>query len=156
MPLLKGYSRETVSENIRREMRKGVPQAQAVAIALESARRYFRKRFPKKPFPAHLRLKENPDFSGEIEQARKLYEDFSGHEAEELGVVHVPPLPRVAVVIGEVDAILYSTVRDGKDEKYIHRFRKKSRPLLVTSNDGGALYLLGGAYSFTERGIVDH
>lgn len=39
MPLLKGYSRETQSENIRRLMREGYPQRQAVAISLETARR---------------------------------------------------------------------------------------------------------------------
>jgi len=33
MPLKKGSSKETVHENIRREMRAGKPQRQAVAIA---------------------------------------------------------------------------------------------------------------------------
>ena len=39
MPLKKGSSRKVVSENIRKEMRRGKPQAQAVAISLESARK---------------------------------------------------------------------------------------------------------------------
>lgn len=39
MPLKKGSSRKTVSENIRREIRRGYPQNQAVAMALESARK---------------------------------------------------------------------------------------------------------------------
>lgn len=39
MPLVQGYSRAAISTNIRREMRRGVPQRQAVAIALETARR---------------------------------------------------------------------------------------------------------------------
>lgn len=38
-PLLRGWSRTTISQNISRLMREGYPQKQAVAIALTSARR---------------------------------------------------------------------------------------------------------------------
>lgn len=38
MPLVKGSSREVISENIRELMESGRPQKQAVAIALRSAR----------------------------------------------------------------------------------------------------------------------
>jgi hypothetical protein len=91
----------------------------------------------------------------QIEKARDLYERFSGHDAVELGRVKIPPLPAVGVAIGQVDGILYSTIRDGVLEKYIHKFRKSDRPLFVVSPDGKVLYLLGGNYNFTERGIVD-
>ena len=39
MPLEKGKSRETISHNIKKEMEAGRPQKQAVAIALNTARK---------------------------------------------------------------------------------------------------------------------
>lgn len=43
MPLKKGYSKATVSSNINREMSAGKPQKQAVAIALDTARKAAKK-----------------------------------------------------------------------------------------------------------------
>jgi hypothetical protein len=39
MPLIKGGSRKAISQNIRTEMHHGKPQKQAIAIAMETARR---------------------------------------------------------------------------------------------------------------------
>ena len=47
MPLMKGSSKEVVSENIREMRHSGYPQDQAVAAALNNARRSKKKK--KKP-----------------------------------------------------------------------------------------------------------
>jgi len=84
-----------------------------------------------------------------------MYERFTGHAVDVAERAHVPSLPRVAAVVGECDGVLYTTVRDGKTESYIHRFRARDRPLLAVSPDGRQLLLIGGRYRFTEAGIVD-
>jgi len=83
-----------------------------------------------------------------------LFKEFTGMEPDFVDKVKVPPVD-VGLKIGKCDGILYTTVRDGVTEKYIHEFKKTSRPVLVSSFDGKQLLLLGGKFDFTERGIVD-
>lgn len=99
--------------------------------------------------------KMNPTHSADTVKAAKLYQSFTGHDPESLGKIKIPSLPKSAACIGYCDGILYTTVRDGRTEKYIHKFRASDRPLFCVSPDGKQLLLLGGAYDFTERGIVD-
>lgn len=91
----------------------------------------------------------------DIQKAADLYERFSGHDAEILGKIKVRALPRVAIGIGIVDEIQYTTVRDGKTEKYRHPFRAADKPILAVSPDGKQILILAGNYRFTELGIVD-
>jgi hypothetical protein len=87
--------------------------------------------------------------------AADLYQRFTGHEALDEVVVDKPELPDVMLVVGDIDGIMYTTVRDGVEEKYVHQFKKKARPLFCVSPDGTQIHLMGGEYDFTERGIVD-
>lgn len=96
-----------------------------------------------------------PSAGAQVRRAANLYERFSGHDPEAVGRVKVKALPKVAAVIGTCDGVLYTTVRDGVVEKYIHKFKAADKPLLCVSPDGTQILLVGGAYDFTERGIVD-
>lgn len=104
---------------------------------------------------AGKRRKQRARENREVNQAADLYERFSGHDAEPIGRVHVPALPKAGVAIGHCTAICYRTVRDGVEEHYIHEFADKDAPLFVVSPNGKQILLVGGNFRFTERGIVD-
>lgn len=93
--------------------------------------------------------------STQIRKASELYKDFSGHDGDEIEYTEKPVIPDAMMVIGELEAVIYSTVRDDEHERYIHKFRVSSRPLICVSPDGDQLFIVGGRYEFTDRGIVD-
>lgn len=53
-PLKDGYSPEVIGENIAHELKVGKSHAQAIATALDIARRTFKKANPGKALPKHL------------------------------------------------------------------------------------------------------
>lgn len=105
--------------------------------------------------PPSSRAEINRSARSQSQKAALLFERFTGHETTKPQTINVDPLPKAVAVIGECDGVLYTTVRDGVKEKYIHEFKHKDKPLLCISPDGRQILLIGGAYVFTERGIVD-
>lgn len=102
--------------------------------------------------------KKNPvplSKNAQLKKASKIFEDFTGYDAAQKIKIDKPDFPDVLCVIGDIDEIFYTTDRDGAIEKYRHKFEKNCRPLFCVSPDGEQIFMLGGAYKFTERGIVD-
>lgn len=102
-------------------------------------------------------LKSNPAPAAKrarVDAAIRLYQKFSGHAPKYVTRMRAPQVPDVGLVIGQLDGVAYIAKRDGRVEKYFHRFNAKARPLLVSSHDGHSLYIVGGRYNFTEDGIV--
>jgi len=98
-----------------------------------------------------------------LQQAIRRYRGFTGHDGQVVARVNprgirgvlTPGKRHVLIAIGTLDFVGYTTKREGRTESYIHRFSSHARPLLATSHDGRHLYVLGGDYKFTARGIVD-
>ena len=87
-----------------------------------------------------------------INAAVELFKNFTGENPEYIDTVDLP-VDSVAMAIGHCDAVMYETIREGKTEKYLHKFKKGARPVLAVSSEGTQLYILGGKYVFTDRGI---
>lgn len=88
-----------------------------------------------------------------IVKAQQLFRKFFGRDADENEIVDVAMRnAETILVIGELDGVIYRSETDA--QPLIHRFKKSDRPLLCVSFDGRQIYVLKGAYRFTERGFV--
>jgi hypothetical protein len=83
------------------------------------------------------------------------YEEFRGFAPDDIAEERLPDNDISGWHMGDVNAIEYDTVRDGEEQYYRHEFKKKARPSLVAAENGGQLYLTGGDYGVTDRGIED-
>lgn len=169
MALLNGFSRETISENIRRLIVDDKrPPNQALAIAHDMARRSFWQRRPHSMLPAHIypdksgrrdppkdRSRSNPAPRAVADAAARLAEKFHGRAPTDEFVYPKPKIPDAMANIGPLFAIEYLAERDGKEYRFRHVFKEKARPQLAVSPDGTFVALLGGAWRFTEDGFED-
>jgi hypothetical protein len=144
MPLKPGWSRKTQSANIRKLMHEGYPQQQAVAIALENARRTG----------GGSRVPGNPNRAGSTEDE---YIDVPGTDYER--AAHDAYIDVASESLEEVLEAAYAA----------HKKRRPYRPLKPENRYGAAMLersgilfqIIGGAYpggrgwAGTEYGVTE-
>jgi hypothetical protein len=86
----------------------------------------------------------------------QAYENFRGFAPREIVEEYLPDNDVSGWHMGDVNAIEYDTYRDDEKQYYRHEFKKNARPSLIAAEEGGQLYLTGGNYRVTERGIEDN
>lgn len=180
MPLKSGYSHATFAANVAELIRSGHERNSAIMAAASAARKSFFKRFPKGALPNWLAFpkthrlanhytssgqplmhasevqanpKDEPDAQS-LSRAVELYEGFTDQPPRVLKKLTLPAPPKAALAIGKVFGIMYSV--DATGERFHHEFKQQAQPTLIVSHDGHQVFLRGGAYTFTERGFVDH
>jgi hypothetical protein len=88
--------------------------------------------------------------------ARKLFEDFHERAPDikrsELVWVGGLLVPTIALEVGTLLSVGYKSVGDGV--AYHHEFSRLNRPRLYSNASADQLYILGGGYRFSERGIL--
>lgn len=94
-----------------------------------------------------------------VHQGKNLYRDFNHYEASQtVRVKHPRVIPPVVVDLGELVGIIYRSDKGqlgkgkpGQPQAYIHFMQ--APPRLVSSIEGTQLYIVGGSYRITQRGI---
>lgn len=106
------------------------------------------------PYKTTVPIRKNPSRRDAVEKADALLESFSGSRASKELRARQRPI-RTGLVVGKLAGVMYEADRGDGKHNYFHRFKGSSRPLLISDHDGSQLGIVGGRYSFTDRGIVD-
>lgn len=88
------------------------------------------------------------------ENAKRLYRRFREREPTRARRVTIT-LPKSLTVMGRILAVEYATTHGDKSVAYKHKFAPGSRPLFCADPRSGKIFLVGGRYRVTSRGIVD-
>ncbi len=88
-------------------------------------------------------------------RAAQAFEDFSGHKPTRVTKAQLQHTDAAGWKMGPAVGIAYEARRDGVTRQYFHEFAKSARPDLVSRDDGKQLFLVGGKYTVTNRGIED-
>jgi hypothetical protein len=87
-----------------------------------------------------------------LQRVKKLYRDFHEREPTRVSARRFR-VPKALAIIGHLDALSYRTVIGWEAQRYKHTFTKGTRPVLAT--DGKRLFIVGGRFRVTARGIVN-
>lgn len=89
-----------------------------------------------------------------LEAAEEAIGAFEGNreEAPDIVVGALVPLPEVLWALGELKRIEYDRLEDGEPIRRFHDF-KGERPILAVDPDSSDLWIVGGTYTVTDRGI---
>jgi hypothetical protein len=99
------------------------------------------------PCPCHGSSRDDP-------QATALYRTFNGFAPKQIRKVrHSRLMPPVVVQLGELMGLIYRSDKHkpSQPSTYIHFMEVP--PILASNSEGTQLYLVGGNYRVTARGI---
>lgn len=88
-------------------------------------------------------------------RAARAFEDFTGRRPTRVSRAPLTDQDVTGWGMGPLVGVAYEAVRDGKKEQYFHEFAPAARPNLVAREDGRQLFITGGKYTVTNRGIED-
>ena len=102
------------------------------------------------PSDAESRSTEHHD--RELSRARRLFATFAGFTAPRVATRRVDrAVPDVLVDLAALRGVVYTKDHGGTRRTYIHFM--DDPPRLLCDADGRQLYVLGGSYRITRRGI---
>lgn len=105
----------------------------------------------------HVKLNQHEErnqLNADLNQGIGLYRVFNQFDPERLLTVrHSRVMPPVVVELGDLVGLIYRSDKwqPGQPRTYIHFM--EAPPRLVCNVDGTQLYIVGGSYRVTPRGI---
>jgi hypothetical protein len=100
------------------------------------------------------RRPEVSDLGAELRQGEEMYRKFNRFGPSQIKrLQHSRIMPSVVVELGELVGVIYRSDKwqPGRPRTYIHFM--EDPPVLVSNVQGTHLYIVGGSYRVTRRGI---
>jgi hypothetical protein len=92
-------------------------------------------------------------FRRQLQSSARLWREFRETPARRARAVSFD-IPKTLAIMGRVRRLEYTTSHGARVVEYFHDFAPGSRPLFCAAPDG-RIFLIGGRYRVTPRGIVD-